>query len=179
MNTGGVIMITAQIVPEQLWERKKDYFLYTTDPDTLPNFLPDFLDPEKVSVVKNDHVDVNHATPDATFGYAPLNHEWQRDSVNIGGKYYRPANDAFDEDRQKIWSAEAINPTLNQDFYLCSEVHKKVFSDQVSDSFEITALTNFNIVGNTVFGTGLIEADATSDYDTIIAQTDATRIVKP
>jgi hypothetical protein len=178
MNTGGVIMITAEIVPEQLWERKKDYFLYTTDPDTLPNYLRDVLDPEKVAVVKNDHADVNHATPDSTFGYAPLNHQWQKDMVNVGGKYYRPANDAFDEDRAKIWTAEATNPSLNEDFYLVSELHKKVFSDQVSDSFEITALTDFNIVGNTVFGAGLHESDATSDYDVITSQVDETRIDK-
>ena len=178
MNTGGVIMITAEIVPEQLWERKKDYFLYTTDPDTLPNYLTDFLDPERVSVVKNDHADVNHATPDGTFGYAPLNHQWEKDAVNIGGKYYRPANDAFDEDRSKIWTAEATNPTLNEDFYLCSGLHKKVFADQVSDSFEITCLTDMSIVGNTVFGAGLQETDATSDYDTITSQVDSSRIVK-
>jgi len=178
MNTGGVIMITAEIVPEQLWERKKDYFLYTTDPDTLPNYLRDVLDPEKVAVVKNDHADVNHATPDGTFGYAPLNHQWQKDMVNVGGKYYRPANDAFDEDRAKIWTAEATDPSLNEDFYLVSELHKKVFSDQVSDSFEITALTDFNIVGNTVFGAGLHESDATSDYDAITEQVDETRIDK-
>ncbi len=178
MNTGGVIMITAEIVPEQLWERKKDYFLYTTDPDTLPSYLRDFLDPEKVAVVKNDHADVNHATPDGTFGYAPLNHEWQRDLVNVGGKYYRPANDAFDEDRAKIWSAEATNPTLNEDFYLCTGLHKKVFADQTADSFEITAMTDLNIVGNTVFGAGLQEADSTSDYDAITADVDSTRIDK-
>lgn len=178
MNTGGVIMITAEIVPEQLWERKKDYFLYTTDPDILPSYLRDFLDPEKVAVVKNDHADVNHATPDGTFGYAPLNHEWQRDLVNVGGKYYRPANDAFDEDRAKIWSAEATNPTLNEDFYLCTGLHKKVFADQTADSFEITAMTDMNIVGNTVFGAGLQEADATSDYDAITADVDSNRIDK-
>jgi hypothetical protein len=178
MNTGGVIMITAEIVPEQLWERKKDYFLYTTDPDTLPNYLSDVLDPEKVAVVKNDHADVNHATPDGTFGYAPLNHEWQRDAVNVGGKYYRPADDAFDEDRAKIWTAESTNPTLNEDFYLCSGLHKKVFADQVSDTFEITCLTDMSIVGNTVFGAGLQETDATSDYDTITSQVDSSRIVK-
>jgi len=178
MNTGGIIMVTAEIVPEQLWERKKDYFLYTTDPDTLPNYLSDVLDPEKVAVVKNDHADVNHATPDGTFGYAPLNHEWQKDAVNVGGKYYRPANDAFDEDRAKIWTAETTNPTLNEDFYLCSGLHKKVFADQVSDSFEITCLSDMQIVGNTVFGAGLQETDATSDYDTITSQVDSSRIVK-
>ena len=178
MNTGGCILVTAEIVPEQLWERKKDYFLYTTDPDDLPNYLRDFLDPEKVAVVKNNHADVNHATPDGTFGYAPLNHEWQRDMVNVGGKYYRPANDAFDEDRAKIWSSEATNPTLNEDFYLCTGLHKKVFADQTADSFEITAMTDLKIVGNTVFGAGLQEADATSDYDAITAQVDSARIEK-
>ncbi len=178
MNTGGVIMITAEIVPEQLWERKKDYFLYTTSPDQLPNALVDFLDPEPVSPVKNDHLDVNHSLPNATFGYAPLNHEWMRDMVNVGGKYYRPANDAFDEDRAKIWTVEATDPTLSDDFYLCSGLHKKVFADQVSDSFEIMCISDCDISGLTVFGERLLEADATSDYAAIQADVDATRITK-
>jgi hypothetical protein len=178
MNTGGVIMITAEIVPEQLWERKKDYFLYTTSPDQLPNALNDFLDPEKVSVVKNDHLDVNHATPNATFGYAPLNHEYMRDMVNVGGKYYRPANDAFDEDRAKIWTVETTDPTLSDDFYLCSGLHKKVFADQVSDSFEIMCISDLDISGLTVFGDRLVEADATSDYEAIQADVQETRITK-
>jgi hypothetical protein len=178
MNTGGVIMVTAEIVPEQMWERKKDYFLYETDPDNLPNYLRDYLDPEKVSVVKNDHLDVNHSTPNGTFGYAPLNHEFQRDMVNVGGKYYRPSNDAFDEDRAKIWTVEATDPTLSDDFYLVSSLHKKVFSDQVSDSFEITCISDLEITGNTVFGEGLIEADTTSDYEAITADVDSARIDK-
>jgi hypothetical protein len=178
MNTGGVIMITAEIVPEQMWERKKDYFLYTTDSDKLPNYLRDFLDPEQVSVIKNDHLDVNHSTPDGTFGYAPLNHEWQRDMVNVGGKYYRPANDAFDEDRAKIWTVETTDPTLSADFYLVSGLHKKVFADQVSDSFEITCLSDMEITGNTVFGQRLLEADATSDYAEITNLVDTARIEK-
>jgi predicted Rdx family selenoprotein len=178
MNTGGVIMITAEIVPEQMWERKKDYFLYTTDADDLPNYLRDFLDPESVSVVKNDHLDVNHSTPDGTFGYAPLNHEYMRDMVNIGGKYYRPANDVFDEDRAKIWTVEQTDPTLTEDFYLVSGLHKKVFSDQVADAFEITCISDVEITGNTVFGERLLEADATSDYEQITDLVDSARIEK-
>lgn len=178
MNTGGVIMITAEIVPEQMWERKKDYFLYETNPDNLPNYLRDVLDPEKVAVVKNDHLDVNHSTPNGTFGYAPLNHEWMRDMVNVGGKYYRPANDAFDEDRQKIWTVEATNPTLSEDFYLVSSLHKKVFADQLADSFEITCISDLEISGNTVFGERLIEADTTSDYQAITDLVDTNRIAK-
>jgi hypothetical protein len=178
MNTGGVIMITAEIVPEQMWERKKDYFLYETNPDNLPNYLRDVLDPEQVSVVKNDHLDVNHATPNGTFGYAPLNHEYQRDMVNVGGKYYRPANDAFDEDRAKIWTVEQTDPSLSEDFYLVSGLHKKVFSDQVADAFEITCISDIEITGNTVFGQRLLEADATSDYQEITDLVDSARIVK-
>lgn len=178
MNTGGVIMITAEIVPEQMWERKKDYFLYETDPDNLPNYLRDVLDPEQVSVVKNDHLDVNHSTPNGTFGYAPLNHEWMRDMVNVGGKYYRTANDAFDEDRAKIWTVEQTDPTLSEDFYLVSGLHKKVFSDQVADAFEITCISDVEITGNTVFGERLLEADATSDYEQITDLVDSARIEK-
>jgi hypothetical protein len=179
MNTGGVIMITAEIVPEQMWERKKDYFLYETNPDNLPNYLRDVLDPEQVSVVKNDHLDVNHSTPNGTFGYAPLNHEWNlRDMVNVGGKYYRPANDAFDEDRAKIWTVETTDPTLSADFYLVDSLHKKVFSDQVADSFEITCISDMEITGNTVFGERLLETDATSDYQAITDLVDTVRIDK-
>jgi predicted Rdx family selenoprotein len=178
MNTGGVILITAEIVPEQMWERKKDYYLYENDPDNLPNYLRDYLDPEKVAVVKNDHLDVNHSTPNGTFGYAPLNHEYMRDMVNIGGKYYRPSNDAFDEDRAKIWTAETTNPTLSDDFYLVDSLHKKVFSDQNADAFEITCLSDVEITGNTVFGERLLEADATSDYETITDLVDDARIEK-
>lgn len=178
MNTGGVIMITAEIVPEQMWERKKDYYLYETDPDNLPNYLRDYLDPEKISVVRNDHLDVNHSTPNGTFGYAPLNHEYMRDMVNIGGKYYRPANDAFDADRAKIWTAETTDPTLSDDFYLVDSLHKKVFSDQNADAFEITCLSDVEITGNTVFGERLLEADATSDYEAITDLVDDARIEK-
>jgi hypothetical protein len=178
MNTGGVIVITAEIVPEQMWERKKDYFLYETNPDNLPNFLRDTLDPEQVSIVKADHLDTNHSTPNTTFGYAPLNHEYQRDMVNIGGKYYRPANDAYDEDRAKIWTVEQTSPTLSEDFYLVSGLHKKVFSDQVADAFEITCISDIEITGNTVFGERLLEADATSDYQHLTDLADSVRIVK-
>lgn len=175
-NTGGIIMITAEIVPEQLYERKKDYFLYATDTDHLPSTLRDELDPEKVSVVKNSHVDVLHSTPDGTFGYSYLNHEWDRNLVNVGGKYIRPVNDAFDEDRQKIWTTEVADPALNADFLLSGTLHKKVFADTVADSFEITALGGMEISGYTVKGQALQEAS--DDYSEIVSQIDTARISK-
>jgi len=177
-SVGGIVMTTLEIAPEQLWERKKDYFLYTTDTDNLPNALRDSLDPEKVSVVKKDHLDVNHSTPTATLGYAPLNHEFNRDQINVGGKFYRPVNDAYTEVRSRIWTNEVTDPSLSTDFYLCTNLHKKIFADQVSDSFEITAVSDLTVDTNVVFGDRLIEADATSDYETITNLVDANRITK-
>jgi len=177
-SIGGVVMTCLEIAPERVWERKKDYFLYTTDTDNLPNALRDSLDPEKVAVVKKNHLDVNHSTPDATLGYAPLNHEYNRDQINVGGKFYRPANDAYTEVRSRIWTNETTDPSLSTDFYLCTNLHKKIFADQVSDSFEITAVSDLTVDTNVVFGQRLIEADATSDYETITNLVDATRITK-
>jgi len=175
MNTGGVLMLTAEITPEQLYERTKDCFFHNANVDYLPEFTRDYLDPEKVSVVTNEYVDVSHSDPDSTFGYAPLNHEWMWSTPNIGGKFLRPeVNTAFDEDRQRIWAVETVDPTLTEDFYLCSNMHQKVFSDTASDGFEILGLGQFQIEGNTVFGAAINEA--TDDFDQVLADVDQTRI---
>lgn len=177
INTGAIIVITCEITPEQLFERQKDHYLHTTNVNNYPEFTRDELDPEKVSIVTNDHIDVDHSTPNAIFGYAPLNHEYMRSAPNIGGKYYRPDVDAsFDEDRQKIWANETVDPELTEDFYLCNNVHHKVFADSTSDAFEITARGTFEITGNTVFGGALKEA--TDDYDEVMSQVDQTRLTK-
>lgn len=177
MNMGGIIIITAEMTPEQLFERQKDYFLHAQGVGDFPNFRKDFLDPEKVAIVQNDHVDVDHTDPASTFGYAPLNHEWMRSAPNIGGKYYRPEVDAsFDEDRQKIWAVETIDPILSEDFYICTAMHQKVFADTEADAFEILGRGKFEITGNTVFGPALVEASTT--YDDISAEVDKTKIDK-
>lgn len=177
INTGGIIVITAEITPEQLFERQKDHYLHNTSVDNYPEFTKNELDPEKVSVVTNSHIDIDHSDPDGIFGYAPLNHEYMRSAPNIGGKYYRPEVDAaFDEDRQKLWANETIDPELTEDFYLCNNVHHKVFADSTSDAFEITARGTFEITGNTVFGGALKEA--TNDYDEVMSQVDQTRLTK-
>jgi len=177
INTGGIIVVTCEITPEQLFERQKDHYLHNTSVSNYPEFTRDELDPEKVSIVTNSHIDIDHSNPNAVFGYAPLNHEYMRSAPNIGGKYYRPEVDAaFDEDRQKIWANEQIDPELTEDFYLCNNVHHKVFADSTSDAFEITARGTFEITGNTVFGGALKEA--TDDYDEVLADVDQTRLTK-
>lgn len=177
ISTGGVIMVVAEVTPEQLWERMRDPFFHIGGVSDLPDYLRDELDPEKVSVVTNDYVDTDHDTPEGTFGYAPLNHEWNRTAPTVGGKFYRPDVDAgFDEDRQRIWAVETKNPSLSADFYLCRNMHKKPFVDQVTDAVEVMGLGNLVINGNTVFGGALIEAS--DDYEKVLAKAPQDRIEK-
>ena len=130
-----------------------------------------------MSVVKNEYVDLDHDTPTATFGYAPLNHEWAHAGPQIGGRFYRPAVDAaFDEDRQRIWAVETQNPVLSEDFYLCTTMHTKPFVVTNQDPFEALMRGEAMIQGNTVFGGLLIEAN--NDYDEVAAEAPVDRIVK-
>lgn len=174
---GGVVMIVCEIMPEQLFERQQDPYLYTTDQDTLPDFLRDTLDPEKVEVVQNKYVDTQHATPTGTFGYAPLNHKWLRRGPMIGGKFYRPDTDGpVDEVRQRIWAVETLNPTLSEDFYLCTTMNQKPFVVTNQPPFECVTRGLGTIEGNTVFGPLLIEAS--DDYDQVMEEVPFDRIDK-
>lgn len=178
LGTGGVIMIVAEITPEQLFERQKDPFFHADSVDDFPQYLRDTLDPEKVVIVPNNYVDTDHDTPNATFGYAPLNHEWNYGAPKIGGKFYRPeVNASFDEDRQRLWAVETENPVLSQDFYLCTNMHTKPFVVTNKDPFEVVTRGSVVIEGHTVFGANLIEAS--NDYDSVLAEAPIDRIVKP
>ena len=174
---GGVIMMVVEVSPEQLFERQKDPYMHALSVANLPNFLSDTLDPEKVVIVKNEDVDLDHDQPNDTFGYAPLNHEWARSVPAIGGKFYRPAVDApFDEDRQRIWAVETANPVLSEDFYLCTTMHQKPFVLTTGDNFELLVRGDAMIRGNTVFGGVLIEA--TDDYGKVMEKAPLDRIEK-
>lgn len=177
VNMGGVIMVVAEITPDQLFERQEDSFLNALSVDDLPQYLRDTLDPEKVDVVKNSRIDVSHASPDLTFAYEPLNARWNVDVPRVGGVFYRPtANTSFDEDRQRIWSVETLNPTLSTDFYLCTNMHTKPFVVTNRDPFEVVTQGDVYIEGNTVFGGHLVEA--TNDYAEVLAQAPQDRIEK-
>lgn len=176
----GVVMIFAEIAPEQLFERQQDPYLAATTVDVLPQYLRDELDPEKVSVVTNEYIDVNHSAPTGTFGYAPLNHQWAKSRPNVGGRFYRPQVDGtFDEDRQRIWSVETKDPVLSEDFYLVSEMNYKPFvvTDPAVDHFECLVRGSAVIDGLTVFGGYLIEGR--DDYDKVLAEAPQDRIEQP
>lgn len=174
---GGVIMMVVEVTPEQLFERQKDPYLHATTVDDLPQFLRDTLDPEKVQVVTNDEVDIDHDTPAGVFGYAPLNHQWAKSIPQVGGKFYRPTVDAaFDEDRQRIWAVETRNPVLSEDFYLTTTMHQKPFVVTTGDNFEVLIRGEAAIRGNTVFGGLLIEAS--NDYAEVVEEQPNDRIEK-
>lgn len=177
VGVGGVIMVVAEITPDQLFERQEDPFLSSLTVDDLPQYLRDTLDPEKVDVVKNGRVDTSHATPNGTFAYEPLNARWNIDAPRVGGRFYRPTvNTGFDEDRQRIWAVETLNPTLSTDFYLCTNMHTKPFVVTNQDPFEVVTQGDVFIEGNTVFGGHLVEA--TDDYEKVLAVAPQDRIEK-
>ena len=175
LNTGGVFMIIAEITPEQLFERQKNPWLHLdNDKKNRPDFIRDFSDPDKVDIVTNDRIDLDHSNPTGRFGYEPMNARWNNNIPHIGGKFFRPlANAPFDEDRQRFWAAEALNPTLGPEFYLATTMHTKPFADTVSDIAEVVIQGDLLINGNTQFGAGLIEAS--DDYAKVLAEVDQTR----
>lgn len=179
-TTGGIVMFIAEAVPQQLFERQRDWLAYTTTTSQLPEFLRDELDPEKVDVVLNGQIDVLHATQNGVFGYEPMNAKYNRAGSRIGGKFHRPvANAATDSDRQQIWAVETINPVLAESFYVVKDIHNKVFLNSGVDPFRATVAGNAVMEGNTVFGGMLVEA--TNNYDKVAAAapTPAQQVVKP
>lgn len=177
IGVGGVIMIVAEITPDQLFERQADPFLHLGSVEELPQYLRDTLDPEKVEVVKNERIDIDHDNPNDTFGYEPLNARWNINAPRVGGRFYRPEVDAgFDEDRQRIWAVETQNPRLSTDFYICTNMHTKPFVVTNQDPFEVVTQGEVFVEGNTVFGGHLIEA--TDDYEKVLALAPTERVEK-
>lgn len=179
INTGGMVFVIAEALPDQLFERQRNPFLYANAVSQLPDYQRDELDVEKVDIVKNAQVDVDHATPAATFGYEPMNAKWNRVGPKLGGKFLRPsAGSTNDEQRQRVWAIETVNPVLGADFYLVKGMHLKPFLDTANDPFEVAVSGNAVISGNTVFGGLLVEN--TNLYDKVMAKAPAasTQIVK-
>lgn len=166
--TGGVVVITYEIVPEPVFDRQADLFLRDTF-DDLPNALRDHLDTQPVEIVPNRFVDALHTSPDGTFGYAPLNYEWARRRVAVGGRFLRTlASSPSDEDQQHIWSVRTVDPVLNEDAFLCpADLSHNVFRDTLLDPFLVQAVHNATIEGITQFGPSLYESKG--DYDAVAA----------
>lgn len=175
LTTGGTIVVCAQCLPEQIFERQRDYYFQADSVVDLPSRTSDELDPQPVALVKNDEVDCLHTLSNDLFGYAPLNHEWQRNAPRLGGRYYRSDPLApWTEERNRIWDTSVVDPQLGTDFYVASTIDQNVFIDIVSDTFEYWIGGRVNISGLIYFGPMLREA--TDDYDKVLAQVDTSRV---
>lgn len=175
--TGGIVMITAEILPEQLFERARDPLLFITDPDKLPNALRDDLDPQKVERMSNGEIDTSHSTPNGLFGYRPLNWMWQASNTRIGGKWFKPAPDnTFNEERQHFWVVEVANPSLGTDHMIAKTFNTLPFVVTNQDVGEVELQGTAVIEGNTQFGERLIEND--NAYAEVLAKVDQSRITK-
>lgn len=175
LMTGGTVVITASVTPEQLFERQQEPFFALGSVDQLPEYVRDSLDPEKVEIVRNERIDVDHDQPEDTFAYEPLNARYNIRIPHLGGDFYRPqVDEPFDEDRNRFWAVETENPTFSADFLVCSNMNTKPFVDQVGDTHECVARGMLVIEGNTVFGPPLLEGN--QDYDIMAAKVDFTRV---
>lgn len=177
-ETGGVVVVTYEIVPEPVFDRQADMFLRETKAG-MPNALRDFTDVQPVEVVPNKFVDALHTVPDGTFGYAPLNYKWARRRVGVGGRFLRTlASDASDEDQQHIWSVRQVDPVLDEDAFLVPDgLAHNVFRDTTVDPFFVRVQHDAVIEGITQFGPPLYESDG--DYDAVVAEMDDEAVVPP
>lgn len=175
--TGGIVMVTAEILPEQLFERARDPLLFITDPAKLPNAMRDDLDPQKVERMSNGEIDTAHPTPNGLFGYRPLNWVWQSSNTRIGGKWFKSApSSTFNEERQHFWTVEVAAPVLGSDFMIAETFNTLPFVVTNQDVGEVELQGTCVIEGNTVFGERLLEND--NSYNEVLAKVDQTRIAK-
>lgn len=164
--TGGLIMILAEAVPHQLFERQRDPFVHITnarynssgDLKDLPSYVRDELDEQKVELIFNGQIDTAHNQPTGLFAYAPMNWEWAAMGPKMGGDFYRPtANTTTDTTRLNLWAVETPNPTFGETFQRVGTIHRKVFLDEDLDPFRVTVKGRVMLTGLTVFGPLLIE----------------------
>ena len=175
LQCGGVIVVVAQALPEQIYERQMDHFFYASSVGDLPDRTADELDPQPISMVRNSEVDLAHTLPDDLFGYAPLNWEWQRKAPNIGGRYFWDDPLATPtEDRNRIWDSGAVDPVLGADFYTSTQLQHNVFESTNEDPFEWWLSGQVNISGLTYFGPSMTEG--LDDYEKVQAQVDSSRL---
>lgn len=167
-ETGGIIIVTVEVLPERLDERQSDEFLYCVEPNQLPNALRDIQRAEPVDLVKNRRLDTKHTDPDALYGYEPMNDVWNRRSTRLGGVFYKAnPTDPWTQTRASIWLPEIIDPTFTGEHFLApADFPQNVFKDRERPAFELVARHQLTVVGQTQFGDVLVENS--DDYQAIL-----------
>lgn len=158
-DAGGVVLVTAELLPERIDERMSDEWLLATSVGDLPNALRDVQRTEPVDLVPNRRVDAAHASPGGLYGYEPMNDRWNRDFTRLGGDFYQATPGAgWTENRSAIWQTEIVNPTFSTTHYLApAPFPQDVFADQNADAFEVVCRHVVSVVGLTQIGDVLVE----------------------
>lgn len=166
VECGGTVVVIAEYLPEQLWERQADPMINTLTYDALPNAYEDQLKEIRVDNILNSEIDALHADPDGLFAYGPEHWKWASRGYRIGGKFMQNADDTNSVERQRFWAVERANPKFAEDFMMSTGgVHKKVFLDPDAQPFEMVITGGCDVYGLTQFGPGLIED--TGNYDAV------------
>lgn len=156
---GAVVMATVEVMPERLYERQRDEYLYVTSSDHMPNAIRDLQRIEPVDSVPNARIDTAHTTPAGVFGYEPMNAKWRREFTRLGGEFRQltpgtPSTSA----RTAIWQADYVDPVFTSDHWLCPHPFPQdVFSVPANDIVNISVLQRVAITGITQFGDELVE----------------------
>ena len=171
---GGVIIYTCEVMPELLTERASDEYLHVTDVNDLPNALRDVQRPEPVDQVLSRRIDVAHTTPDALYGYEPMNAKWQREFTRLGGEFLSATpGSTVTSARTAIWQAEVVDPVFADDHYLCpSPFPQDVFSLPSNDVVNAVSRHDIMFTGITQFGDMLVEDEG--EFGQVLAERDET-----
>lgn len=160
---GGVIMIFAEVIPEQLYERQPDPWFTAQSVDDLPNYYKDVNNPMPVEQVRNGDVDNSHSMPNGLFGWARRNWRWLKWPVRIGGDLFvHTASSATTEARKVIWPTDVANPTLSEEFYVSTTLGDQPFMDKTRDQFVCSFNGQVTITGLTLIGS-VHESEANYD----------------
>lgn len=165
---GGVIMIIAEVIPEQLYERQPDPWFTAKSVSDLPNYMQDVLNPMPVVEVKNGDVDASHATPTALFGWARRNWRWLKWPMRVGGDLFvHTASSATDEARRTIWPTDVANPKLSEEFYVSTTLGVQPFMDTTRDQFTVALNGQITVTGLTMIG---MVHESEANYDKVRAK---------
>ncbi|MDO5631356.1 MAG: hypothetical protein Q4G22_05895 [Paracoccus sp. (in: a-proteobacteria)] len=158
-ETGGMFIVTVEVLPERIYERSSDPFLHMDTPDDLPNALRDVQRVEPVDLVENSRIDARHTKPKGLYGYEPMNMKWNRDYTRLGGVFYSPKpGSGWKEARSAIWQTELVDPKFTESHFLAPiNFPHDVFSDKRGPAFECVCRHSLSIVGLTQIGDVLVE----------------------
>lgn len=158
-DSGGMILITAEMLPERIHERQFDDMLTFSSVSSLPDALRDVQRTLPVDVVLSRRLDAKHTTPSATYGFEPMNDKFNREFTRLGGAFYQASPTApVTEQRAGLWQSSVVDPIYSEDHFLAPvPFPHSVFADTLAPAFEVVCAHAVVIVGLTQIGDVLLE----------------------